>query len=147
MAQNVGKIFEHDFKSSCPGDMFIYRVPDVKYGNKSICDYLLYTSPNLYTLELKTTKEKTFPFKNIAEHQLDNMVKFGEIEGVISGFVINFRQQEETYFVRGNRIQELIDKGNKRVSCDTLAKIGIRIPQEKKRVRFKYDFDVFRGGI
>lgn len=147
MAQNVGKVFEASFKSSCPSDMFIYRIPDVKYGNKSICDYLLYTKPYLYTLELKTTKEKTFPFKNIAEHQLVNMVNFGELDGIIAGFVINFRQQEETYFVRGSEIQALVDKGEKRVSCETLAKIGTRIPQEKKRVRFKYDFDVFRGGV
>ena len=37
MAQNVGKIFEKDFSSSCPSDMFIYRVPDIRYGVKSIC--------------------------------------------------------------------------------------------------------------
>lgn len=144
-SMKVGKALEHDFKSSCPTDMFIYRVPDVKYGNKSICDYLLYTQPTLYALELKTTKEITFPFKNIAEHQLDNMVKFGNLPGIVAGFVINFRQQEETYFVRGIEIQKLVDKGDKRVSCETLSKIGTKISQEKKRVRFRYDFDIFRG--
>ena len=103
MAQNVGKIFEKDFSSSCPSDMFIYRVPDIRYGVKSICDFLLYSYPRLFLLELKSTQEKTFPIKNIAPHQLDNMTKFNKSH-MVAGFIINFRHHELTYFIRGDML-------------------------------------------
>lgn len=145
MAKNVGKLFESDFKNSCPQDMFIYRVPDVKYGIKSICDFILYSYPILFLLELKTTQEKTFPLKNIAPHQLDNMDKFNK-NFTVAGFIINFRQQEQTFFIQGDVLKLLIeDKKIKRLSISVLEEYGDRIYQTKKRTRNIYDFDLFRG--
>jgi recombination protein U len=145
MAQNVGKIFEFDFKTSCPKDMFIYRVPDIKYGVKSLCDFILYSYPRLFLLELKSTQEKTFPIKNIAEHQLENMSKYNK-NYIVSGFIINFRHYEKTYFIKGDVLKSIIGEfGLKRLSVDTLDKYGKLIPQEKKRTRFRYNLDYFRG--
>ncbi len=145
MAQNVGKIFEKDFSSSCPSDMFIYRVPDIRYGVKSICDFLLYSYPRLFLLELKSTQEKTFPIKNIAPHQLENMSKFNK-NNMIAGFIINFRHHDMTYFIRGDVLQYIITQQNlTRLSIELLEEHGVLIPQEKKRTRFRYNLDYFRG--
>ena len=145
MAQNVGKIFEKDFSSSCPSDMFIYRVPDIRYGVKSICDFLLYSYPRLFLLELKSTQEKTFPIKNIAPHQLENMSKFNK-NNMIAGFIINFRLHKMTYFIRGDVLQYIITQQNlTRLSIELLEEHGVLIPQEKKRTRFRYNLDYFRG--
>lgn len=145
MAQNVGKVFESDIRTSCPSDMFIYRVPDIKYGVKSLCDFILYSYPRLFLLELKSTKEKTFPIKNIAEHQLENMAKYNK-NFIVSGFIINFRHYEKTYFIRGDVLKSIIEEfGLKRLNIDTLEKYGKLIPQERKRTRFRYNLDYFRG--
>ena len=145
MAQNVGKIFEKDFSSSCPSDMFIYRVPDIRYGVKSICDFLLYSYPRLFLLELKSTQEKTFPIKNIAPHQLENMSKFNK-NNMVAGFIINFRHHDMTYFIRGDVLQYIITQQNlTRLSVELLEEHGVLIPQEKKRTRFRYNLDYFRG--
>ena len=145
MAQNVGKFFEKDFSSSCPSDMFIYRVPDIRYGVKSICDFLLYSYPRLFLLELKSTQEKTFPIKNIAPHQLENMSKFNK-NNMIAGFIINFRHHDMTYFIRGDVLQYIITQQNlTRLSIELLEEHGVLIPQEKKRTRFRYNLDYFRG--
>lgn len=141
----AGKNFEADFKTSCPDDMFIYRVPDIRYGVKSICDFLLYSYPRLFLLELKSTQEKTFPIKNIAPHQLDNMTKFNKSH-MVAGFIINFRQHELTYFIRGDMLQYLISQEKiTRLSTEMLDMYGVLIPQEKKRTRFRYNLDYFRG--
>ena len=141
----AGKNLEADFKISCPSDMFIYRVPDIRYGVKSICDFLLYSYPRLFLLELKSTQEKTFPIKNIAPHQLDNMTKFNKSH-MVAGFIINFRLHNMTYFIRGDVLQYIITQQNlTRLSVELLEEHGVLIPQEKKRTRFRYNLDYFRG--
>ena len=141
----AGKDLEADFKTSCPEDMFIYRVPDIRYGVKSICDFLLYSYPRLFLLELKSTQEKTFPLRNIAPHQLQNMCKYNK-SNMVAGFIINFRQHDKTYFIKGNVLQLLITQQNiTRLSIDILEDYGVLIPQQKKRTRFRYDLSYFRG--
>ena len=141
----AGKNFEADFKTSCPDDMFIYRVPDIRYGVKSVCDFLLYSYPRLFLLELKSTQEKTFPIKNIAPHQLENMSKFNK-NNMVAGFIINFRLHNMTYFIRGDVLQYIITQQNlTRLSIELLEEHGVLIPQEKKRTRFRYNLDYFRG--
>lgn len=141
----AGKNLEADFKTSCPDDMFIYRVPDIRYGVKSICDFLLYSYPRLFLLELKSTQEKTFPIKNIAPHQLANMSKFNK-NNMVAGFIINFRHHDMTYFIRGDVLQCIITQQNlTRLSIELLEEHGVLIPQEKKRTRFRYDLSYFRG--
>ena len=141
----AGKNLEADFKTSCPSDMFIYRVPDIRYGVKSICDFLLYSYPRLFLLELKSTQEKTFPIKNIAPHQLENMSKFNK-NNMVAGFIINFRHHDMTYFIQGDVLQYIITQQNlTRLSVELLEEHGVLIPQEKKRTRFRYNLDYFRG--
>ena len=145
MAQNVGKVFEKDLSSSCPDDMFIYRVPDIRYGVKSICDFLLYSYPRLFLLELKSTQEKTFPLRNIAPHQLENICKYNK-SNMVAGFIINFRQHDMTYFIKGDVLQLLMSQENiTRLSTEMLEEHGVLIPQQKKRTRFRYDLSYFRG--
>ena len=65
---------------------------------------------------------------------------------MVAGFIINFRQHELTYFIRGDMLQYLISQEKiTRLSTEMLDMYGVLIPQEKKRTRFRYNLDYFRG--
>lgn len=154
MAKNPGKRFEQDLISSVPDNIFKHRIKDMggKYFRvKNICDFLLYKYPILYLLELKTSKGKSIPFSNLAEHQIEGLTKAKELKGIVAGFVINMRDIEETYFIDARIIKEYIDKnikqyektggkkGRKSIPIKWLRKNGLLIPQEIKITRYTYD--------
>jgi recombination protein U len=64
-----------------------------------------------------------------------------ELDGVVSGMVINFRMHDKTYFIRGDKLKKYVDLGNSRVSVEWLEINGVLIHQEKKRTRFRYDYE------
>lgn len=74
-----------------------YKVPQNKY------DCLLYHKYHLFPIEMKSTKEMNISLKEhmIKKHQIDNLVEAAKYEGVISGFLFNFREPEQkTFFVK-----------------------------------------------
>lgn len=142
MASNVGKLFEADFRNSCPNNSFIHRIRDVQYGAKSLCDFIIYRYPKLILAELKTTKLKSLPVNNIADHQLESMHVMNELKGVRSGFVINFREHDATYYVSGTKLYNYIQKEKvKSISQEWLAENGVKIAQFKRRTRWYYDYN------
>lgn len=142
MATNVGKVFENDFKNSCPNNSFIHRIRDVSYGVKSLCDFIIYRYPKLILVELKTTKLKSLPVGNIADHQLESMRYMNEVKGVRSGFVINFREYDVTYYVSGDKLAKYIETEEvKSISQEWLNANGVKIEQFKKRTRWYYNYN------
>jgi hypothetical protein len=173
-----GKQFESDIRKSVPDYILIQRLhdtsqsyqksKDTKFTPKNPCDYLLYDSifHNLYALELKTTKYKSIAFedidsdkeqnKMIHKHQIIALTRFSEFDGVIAGFVCNFRDEknnmERTYF------QNIIDFNNMRKKInkfsfnemDLILNGAIKIDGEKKRVHYTWNLDKFfseYGGV
>ena len=80
---NTGKKFEEDIKNSIDSTAFLYRLRDSggswQGGNKSrftpsnICDFILFKSPRMYLLELKSHKGKSIPYTAIK--QLDKLLE------------------------------------------------------------------------
>jgi penicillin-binding protein-related factor A (putative recombinase) len=159
---NDGKIFEKSFKDSVPKDAYYYRVKDsanswssknednkTRFTPKNEFDSILFRYPTLLILELKSTKGTAFSFKGsspmIKEHQIKELEKASKYTGVHSGFVFNFREPEETYFMYicdflnfcENTSKSSINKN------DIINNNGILIDSKLKIKHYKYDIDKF----
>lgn len=100
--KNMGKVFEKEFKDSVPDNVYLERYKDDTsgfYGVSNPADFRLYVFPMLILLELKTHKGKSLPLAKIRENQLKGMLKAVEHYGVYGGYLVNFRDLEETYFL------------------------------------------------
>ena len=143
---NVGKAFEQCFRDSCPKDVFLLRLKDTQWG-KNPCDFISYKKPIMHLLELKTTKGKSLPFKNIAPHQLESLNRVWEVEGVEGYFIINFRGVNETYAVDGRRMYKYFhdtSHGRQSYPLDWVRENGIKLKQTKKRTRYRYEYTFIR---
>ncbi len=164
MMNNTGKRFEADFKKSVPSYALLYRLPDsaqafggssnLRFSSKNPFDYLMWDSKKhiLYALELKTVAGKAISFerskeenREIHRHQIEGLNKWNEYDGIICGFIIEFRQIETTVFIDIESFNTLIDKVDKKsFNIDDIVNSGLPyfiIPQKKQRTRYIYDID------
>ena len=167
---NVGKKFEQDFKKSVPDYALFYRLPDaaqsfggnnnLRFSNKNPFDCLIYNPNNhvLYAIELKTVKGKSISFerskgesKEIHFHQIEGLNLWNKYDGIICGFIIEFREIETTIFIGINEFNELINKISKKsFTIDDLNNNRIKyfiIPQKMVRTRYTYDIEYFLKNI
>lgn len=148
---NEGKKFELDFKNSMPQGVFYYRFrdgtanwkdgenPNVRFQQSNISDCLMYLKPILWLVDLKTTLGKSIPFSNFKENQVRELSKAMMHEGIKAGFIINFRDIEETYFVKANDVEYYIAHSERKsIPVDWCRENGIRIWQKKLKVRYRY---------
>ena len=66
-----GKRWEQDFRKSID-DISCIRLYDTTNGYagvKNPCDFIYYVYPNMYVMELKSVKGKSFGFDNITDYQ------------------------------------------------------------------------------
>lgn len=140
-----GKLFEEDFKKSIPSDVFYQRLKDDTSGFKgvnNICDYIIYRHPSLFLFELKSHKGKSIPFDALRVNQIEGLYKASYIRGVKAGFIFNFRDSEETYFVPAKEVYDFICSGcRKSFPISWCKDNGISLGSIKKRTRFTYRVD------
>lgn len=166
MAKNIGKIFEEQLKKSVPEYDLIYRLPDsaqsfggassLRFSAKNPFDFLLWDSKRriLYAIEAKTVADKSISFEKAKEeqgeihyHQIKGLNNWNKYDGVVCGFVIEFRKLETTIFIEiseFNKLIELIPK--KSFTLKDLDEYNINytiINQTKKRTRYLYDLEGF----
>lgn len=173
---NTGKIFENDFRSSINKDRcLLIRLNDqpqsfaktAKFSLKSPCDFILYDSltKRLIPLELKTTKYKSISFdklnesdnssssKMIHRHQIIGLENFSKFDGVISGFLYNFRDEqhdtERTYFQNIKDFLKMYREINKQSfnELDILLYGAKKINGIKKRTKFHWNIDELLDSI
>ena len=144
---NEGKAFESDFINSVSETWFHYRLNDsasswnggdkTRFCPSNICDFIVYNG-NLWLLELKSHKGKSIPLSCIRPKQLEGLVK-ATTKSVKAGFVINFRDTSETYYVSADNLDYFMKmETRKSIPLSWVKEFGILIPQVKKRVRFNY---------
>ena len=150
MAKSIGKVFEEEIKSSFPPDFYIERYKDDTAGFKGVAnpaDYRLYKYPYTFLLELKTHKGKSIPLEKIRDNQLKGMYKSVLYKGIFAGFLLNYRDLEETYYVA---VQDLItfitSTERKSIPVEWCREYGTKIDQKKKIVRYTYDLSKWLGG-
>ncbi|MFT4413378.1 Holliday junction resolvase RecU [Fredinandcohnia humi] len=107
---------------------------------KNPCDFILYKNPNIYLLELKSHKGKSIPFGAIQPNQIESLYRHNKIKGIIAGFVFNYRDNNETYFVDAVTVYHFYHMGERKsFSLEWARDKGILIPQKLKRTRYQYD--------
>lgn len=156
MSKNVGKIFEEDFINSVPDNLFHFRFRDLphyltknsKYNvNNNPADFIIF-SDYLFILELKSTSSSSYPFSNTRDNQVKGLEKYSHKDKTVCGFIINMRKYNETYFIH---IKDYIylqnESDRKSISIKDLRLFGVRIEQELKRTRYKYNVKFFLKNI
>lgn len=145
MAKSVGKLFEEEIKASFPQDFYVERYKDDTAGFKGVsnpADFRLYKYPLTFLLELKSHKGKSIPIAKIRPNQIQGMEKATHYEGVYGGFLINFRELEETYYITVQDVIQFIQmEERKSIPVEWCRDHGVKIDQKKKRVRYSYDLE------
>jgi len=158
---NQGKRFEQDFKSSIPADTYYLRLHDSSIGFdiknstqrfalRSPFDCVLYRKGRMYCLELKTTLLSSVSHLGsspmIKEHQIKELIKASEY-GITSGFILNFRKTEHTYFLPIAQFIFLKHMSSKKsMNENDIKGISLLIPGRKLKVNYRYDLSVLMGG-
>jgi len=160
---NMGKIFENNFKESAKKEnIFIHRVKDndlsfngnsvSKFTTHNPCDFFLYLKPQMFALELKSTCYKSIsiqrtpddPEAMIKAHQINSLIQMSLYDGVNSGFVFNFRNDENgkeiTAYMSIEKFSDfLVGENKKSINLNDVKKYGgIKIEQELKRKNYHY---------
>lgn len=162
--QNIGKVFESQIQKSVPDYALMHRLPDaaqafgggnkLRFSRKNPFDYILWDSKGhiLYALELKTVKEKSISFERTPEdkgeihyYQIEGLTLWSQYDGIIAGFIIEFRSIETTIFLEVSNFNRLISIISKKsFNLNDLKNNQIPyvvIPQQKARTRYIYDVD------
>jgi recombination protein U len=101
---------------------------------------------NLVLLELKSVLKKSLPLGNIKESQIEGLTKAfnRNARHMFVGFLINFRDYEETYFMSIEQFNQYIsNEERKSIPIEFCRDNCILIKQEKKKVRYRYDIEDF----
>ncbi len=154
MPDNIGKIFEAEIKASIPYDFYVERYKDDTsgfYGVSNPADFRVYKYPLTFLWELKSHKGQSIPLSKIRGSQLKGMAKADRYTGVYCGFLLNFRDLEETYYISFSVLAgtfyiktetgdiEINPTGRKSIPVSWCREYGIQIAQRKKRVRYSYN--------
>ncbi|MGG1652227.1 hypothetical protein ABHN03_03765 [Paenibacillus sp. NRS-1775] len=170
MSKNEGKLFEGDFQASAGSTqkIFFTRIKDTFIPadlrsrirvTKNDYDCMMFSEKYLFTLELKSTKQKSVSFDEsvIKQHQIDKLKEASEYENVISGFIINFREPDNrVFFIHINDFvkyqfiaqNQLNHTYKNRVNKSSIPigiceEIGIEIDGLKKRSKWHYRLNDF----
>ena len=107
----------------------------------------------LYTLELKSVGTTSISFERTKEdkgvihkHQIDNLLKFSTYENIVSGFVLDFRLSDKTYFCMIEEFENMINHLDKKSFnekdlyewCNP-----IEIDKKKLKVNYRYNVEKF----
>lgn len=164
LIMNIGKIFERQIKKSVPDYALLCRLPDsaqsfggsnnLRFSRKNPFDYILYDSKThlLYALELKTVKGKSISFERtendvgeIHYNQIQGLNEWNRYDGVICGFLIEFREIEKTFFLKIDDFNKLLQQTSKKsFNNQDLEKFEINhttLSQTKAKKYFTYDID------
>ncbi|MGG2091373.1 hypothetical protein AB1283_26020 [Bacillus sp. S13(2024)] len=158
-----GKEFESSIEESCKEQkIYYFRVRDVnpmalKSGfavPKNKFDTLIYYKNHLFPIEMKSTKGNKISFSEsiIKANQIHNLKEACEYEGLIPGFIFNFREHDnKTYFVHindflkykniaENKLEHTYkSKVNKSsIPIGICEEIGTEVISIKKKVKFRY---------
>lgn len=163
MGKNIGKRFEENWKKSVPENVLYYRPNDsaqsfdlcnsqnkLRFSSKSPCDCFMFTGDVFYTLELKSVGTSSISFERTKEdkgvihkHQIDNLIKFSTYKNVVSGFLLDFRISDKTYFCLIEEFKNMIDNLTKKSFNESdLFKWCNPIIIEKKKLKVNYRYDV-----
>ncbi|MNW54199.1 hypothetical protein D3C74_317920 [compost metagenome] len=175
--KNAGKVFEECWKNSYEKlPIYYLRLLDTAKWNRGAqssftpenpYDSLQFKMPFMWLLELKSTSGSSVsfypnrPYEKSKKHkgnvmikpnQVKSLMKAVETEGIIAGFIINFRERKlktisysnETFFVHIMDFIKFVEKTSKSgINREDCKKIGLKIDSKLKKVNYTYDVKGF----
>jgi penicillin-binding protein-related factor A (putative recombinase) len=109
-------------------------------------------SSTFYAIELKTSAG-SFSFERTKEdkgdihfHQIESLRKFATYKNVVSGFILDFRKSDNTYFIYIEDFLHIIEHIDKKSFNEAdLLRYGnpVLINKAKLRVNYRYDIEKF----
>ena len=151
---NPGKRFEEDFKNSVPPGVYCYRLKDaggwsqskdLRFTPSNDFDHLLYKSPRLFTLELKSVADGRWPFSSLRENQREGLLR-AAVGGAVSGVLLNFRSVNRTFFVPIIALLNQEERsGKKSLNIKDISSLpeAVELRGELARTRYRYDVGAF----
>lgn len=146
MPINYGKKFEQKFKID-----FLKTIPNSTvdrlydpvggfYGIKNICDFICYSFPNIFYIELKSHKGASVPFDNISQYEKLKQ-KIG-IPGVRCGVIVWLYDKDVVLYVPCSTIQKMKKDGKKSVGLKSINEGYriIKIPSTKKKLYMESNY-------
>lgn len=113
----------------------------------------MFDGNTFYTLELKSVGTKSISFERektdkgiIHKHQIDNLNKFSKYKNIVSGFLLDFRLSDKTYFCMIEEFIHMINQLNKKSfnEQDLFEHCNpILIAKKKLKVNYQYDVPKF----
>ena len=152
---NSGKRFEQQWKDSIPPNVFFYRFRDgtsawggsqenTRFQQSNMADCMIYDGYKLYLLELKSHKGKSLPLSAIRENQVTELFKASTYQNIISGFIINFADVGQTFFIQAVDVLDFIQCGERKsIPIDWCDMFGYQIFGQLKKVNYKWDIESF----
>lgn len=149
MAKNYGKEFEkkfkEDFLKTVPNST-IDRLYDVVTGYKAITqisDFIGYSKPCIFYLELKSHHGASIPFDNITQY--NKLVKKVGIPGVRCGVVLWLIDKERVFYIPVSTITKMKQDGEKSFGIRSLNNKNykvIEIPSVKKKLFLDSNYEI-----
>ena len=156
---NEGKKFEDCFNKSVPKEYFCYRLRDAggwsnadntRFTPSNMCDFIMYAKGRIYLLELKSVKENSLSYSNIGKiengviKKTSVLAEEGKKRGVVSGYLINYRGANKTYFVSADKLADrMLNNTKKSLNLKECEEIGVFVEQTLKRVNYVYNVEKF----
>jgi penicillin-binding protein-related factor A (putative recombinase) len=159
-----GKVFEESVEQSCKDQKIFYNrikdtfvPPDLRNRvrvSKNNYDCFMFYKGYLFPVEFKSTKTKSVSFSEsiIKKHQIAALSEANAFDGIIPGFIFNFRENDNrTFFVHiddfllykkcaeeglPNTYKSKINKSS--IPFAICEEIGTEIKNVKKKVKFRY---------
>lgn len=155
---NSGKRLEQQWRKSAKkiDGLFYYRFRDgtatyygggqdgIRFQQRNICDAMMFYSPLLFLLEMKSTRGSSLPFGNIRYEQLKELCTSSRHRNVLAGFIVYFEAKGLCFFASANSVKDYIDTAlRKSLPLDWFRDNSCPIAIKPLRVNVEYEIGDF----
>lgn len=131
MAESIGKKAEHKIREwlDKPEEGYCFdRIPDPiggYFGQKNICDFTCFKSPNMWYIESKATESDSFDFtpgRNISDTQYSGLLAKSKIDHVYGIIILLFVSYKRAFIFDIRDIDSMVQTGKKSVNIKKIDK-------------------------
>lgn len=128
MAESIGKKAEKKIKEwlDRPEDGYCFdRIPDPiggYFGQRNICDFQCFKSPDMWFIESKATEQDRFDFSMLSEIQYYGLLQKSKIAHVHGIVIVLFVIYQRAFILDIRDIDELNKKGKKSLNIKKIDK-------------------------